>query len=135
MNRVAVARELAKVAKLLTADDEFTVKKKLKLKKEPGGTQVSLDNARAILNAGYGIEIATFTFDRVRADYRTDVMFWRDDETVWHTFFGFSAGYGGEGPRGMIEFLRMFGNAVDPEKVMSRLPEDRGKIDLLEDFK
>lgn len=123
LNRIA-----ARVARSVRADEGFTVCRPLKLKSE-GSTRVSLENAKAILDAGYSIRSAFFVGQRL-----LEVEFFRDEEEAWHTFKGFTVGYNGEGPRGMIEFFEMFGKWVDPDKVKSPLPELSNAFDPMKVF-
>lgn len=127
MDNVKVAKELVKVARLVQGAQShgFTILKPLKLESE-GSTRSSLNNAKAIADAGYELESTRCSFNRDRADYKVEAQFSRGSEKiqVW-TFKGLSAGYGGEGPHGLIEFGKIFGINLDPDKVF--------KIDYLRD--
>lgn len=133
MNRIAVAQELVRVAQLLGAAKDmqhgFTVKKPLKLESE-GSTRSSLNNARAIADAGYSFEGATCSFNRQHADYFVTATFVRDNERQTWLFKGLSAGYGGEGPRGLLEFGSIFGIRLDQDKVLNK--DYLEKLELLD---
>lgn len=136
MDKVKVARELLKMARgLVAVKSPFTVMKVLQLKRE-GATKDSIENARLIADAGYEVLSTEFTFDQQRADHDLEVQFYRrsDGHTATWVFKGFYFGYGGEGPRGLIEFSKIFGLGLNADKITSGpgalgIPE-RGKISL-----
>jgi len=138
MNRQAVARELVKIARILAAaDDAFTVKieKPLRFKPE-GSTMFSLTNARMIKDAGYEFVKGIYAYNRNMAEWRLNAFFRRDGDVADHVFKGFSFGYGGEGPHGMMEFSDMFGIGLRRDKVLGNgagLPES-GTFDLVQAF-
>ena len=74
-----------------------------KLKKECCATSVSLHNA-AILVARYGIP-KMFSLEYTPSGEYNVYVIWPD--AMVHTFTGFSWGYGGEGCRGLWEFVQM----------------------------
>jgi hypothetical protein len=133
-----IAKELVLAAKELVAiggyDTNFTVIRKLRLKREPLGTRVSLENAQKILDAGYEYIDGEMEFDKNKAVWNTRVDFRRkvDKHRASHTFGGFSFGYGGEGPRGLIAFLKMFGVPHRAENITSLdyVPEEKGTLNL-----
>ena len=118
-------------------DSVFTMKRPIRFKPE-GSTMNSLANAKAIQEAGYKFVKGVYTYEGNMGDYFLAAFFERDDETAVHTFRGFSFGYGGEGPHGMMEFGRIFGLGLKEDKVMSReykesLPKS-GTFDLVHVF-
>ena len=129
----------AKIAKRMVAvDDLFTVKKPIKFKPEGGVTRFSLENARMILEAGYQFERGIMQYDNVNGDWWVTVFFNRDGEVASHKFGGFSFGYSGEGPRGLIEFSKMFAIGLNSDKITSSdyrgsLPQ-HGVMDLVQMF-
>jgi len=133
MNRQAVAKELLGVAKELVAlKSDFQVVKMLQLKRE-GATRDSLENARRIKEAGYLLVDGTFTYDSKHIEWITEARFrWVvDGSTETHTFNGFSFGYHGEGPRGLQEFLKMFGWHPNDDKIFSNtFGSESGRVDL-----
>ena len=126
-----VARSVAALA-----DDVFTVRTEKPIRFRPeGSTMNSLANARAISAAGYEFVKATMVYDNVRGDWKVEAFFRRGGDPVTaHVFGGFSYGYGGEGPRGLLEFGQVFGLRLDPEKVLSHEYKDsmppKGAADL-----
>lgn len=139
MKREQIAREIVEAAKMLVAagadGDVFTVKKPIKFKPDYG-TANSLANARMIAEAGYSFVKATYTYDKNRADWKLTAFFDREGEVASHVFRGFSFGYGGEGPNGMIEFGRIFGIELNRSVVLSPdsgLPE-QGTVDFIRTF-
>jgi hypothetical protein len=127
-----VEAELASIRRSLKAvKSNFMVVKTLPLVRE-GATRDSLENARRILDAGYILRGGTFTFDSNLANWSTKAQFeWSvDGSTVEHDFLGFSYGYSGEGPRGLIEFLKMFRWSPDQNKVFSKQFGEKGTIPL-----
>jgi hypothetical protein len=80
----------------------------LRLREESGTTDHSLHNAHVLISK-YGLpdEVELFMDDRegTLVDAR-----W---ENRWHQFSGFSWGYGGTGPHGLVNFLNELG--VHPE--------------------
>jgi len=79
------------------------------LKREVGVTRVSLDNLKKILSKGYKLSKAEFIFKRSDEAVLHAEFINKDDEIFTWDFTGFSAGYGGEGPRGLAEALKMLG--------------------------
>jgi hypothetical protein len=135
MDKLKIANELVKLAKELTAANGFTVLRPLKLKPE-GGTSVSLENAKAILDAGYGLQEAIIYYDSNRNYYDTKAVFVRGSEDpVLYTFKGFSFGYFGQGSKGTVEFVQMFGKHIDEDRVYALLiPGAKGTFNLLQPF-
>lgn len=133
MNKIA--KELTAIAKeLIAVRSDFTIIKTLQLKKD-GATRDGLENARRIKGAGYDLLNGTFEFSRSNAEWTTTAFFRRayDGDKVKHVFKSFSFGYGGEGPRGMEEFLEIFGWGPDPKKILNpafMADQDSGKIRL-----
>ena len=82
----------------------------IKLKKEGGVTRISLENLKNILKDVGKESISKVTFHFNRSDDARLHIEWYDDKTdraeSWD-FTGFSAGYGGEGPRGLVDALKM----------------------------
>ena len=86
-----------------------------------GGTDNSLKNARAIQEAGYEFQSGITYYDSEKGNWETMVWFKRGDESpVSWSFKGFSAGYSGQGPRGLIEFGKIFNVPIKEEIVMDR---------------
>jgi hypothetical protein len=121
---------------MIVADDAFTVKKPLRFKSE-GSTMSALTNARMIADAGYSFAHGTVRYDDTFGGIQEmEAFFRRDDEVASRVFRGFNFGYGGEGPRGMIEFSQMFFIALDSKKILSHdyrasLPK-KGTFDLVQ---
>ena len=139
MNRKAVARRLLAVAKSLvgvSGDTAFTIMKPIRFKPEHG-TRNSLENARMIVDAGYRFVKGVYTYDTTRGGWELQAFFDRDGETAIHTFNGFSFGYGGEGPHGLLEFGQIFGLGLKADKILvhdgAGLPE-KGTVDLVQAF-
>ena len=113
----------AKVARSVSAlaDDVFTVRTERPIRFKPeGGTVNSLANAKAIREAGYEFVKATMIYDNVRGDWKLEAFFRRENDPVSvHVFGGLNFGYGGQGPRGLLEFGEIFGIVLDPNKVTS----------------
>jgi len=113
---------MIKISKFLQAD--FTVLKPLKIK-EQGTTRSSLENMKKIYDAGYDLESAILTYDTKKNDVKLICVFTRDHKVETHTFLGFNIGYGGEGPRGLMEGLKVYGidfNAmVKPSETQGRI--------------
>jgi len=95
--------------KITNKISSFTIKKPLKLLKEDGTTGTSLANADGIKSAGYWLLEAIMVYDSKKADYQLICTFQRDEDKEAFTFKGFSFGYGGEGPNGLIDMLKTFG--------------------------
>ena len=139
MKRTALAREMVEAAKMLmmagSDGDVFTVLKPIRLKTDYG-TANSLTNARLIADAGYKFIKATYAYDKNHADWKMTAFFERGSEVASHIFRGFSFGYGGEGPHGMVEFGKIFNIHLDSQKILSDsagLPEE-GVVDLVSAF-
>lgn len=132
------AREKAIVSRILSAEDQFTMRiiKPIKFKSE-GSTANSLFNARMIKEAGYRYIKGNFTYDLNAGNWKLEAFFERDDGVASHDFKGFSFNYGGEGPSGLVEFGNIFGLRFNKNKILvhgeSGLPES-GTVDLLEAF-
>lgn len=133
-------RLVSRVAKSVSAlsDDVFTEERPIRFKPE-GSTINSLNNARFIRNAGYDYVKSTMVYDNVRGDWKVEAFFRRGNgPVVAHIFGGFSFGYGGEGPRGLLEFAEIFGFRLDSEKVTSHSYKEsmapRGAVDLVAEF-
>ena len=118
-----------RVARRVAGASGFTILRPLKLKSE-GSTRISLENARTIRDAGYELKMATMTYSSTRAEWKLYVDFKRDDpkSTAEWVFTGVSFGYGGEGPRGLMELAEIFGIKLDPKKVFEHgvFPESGG---------
>ena len=112
---------------------DFTVIRPLQLKKD-GATRDSLENARRIKDAGYDLLGGTFQYDRGKAEWTTKAYFKRavDGSKASHVFKGFSFGYGGQGPRGMIEFLDIFEWGPSEKKIVTPgyWPDEKGTLRL-----
>lgn len=136
MEKVRVAKELLKMARsLVVATSTFTVMRALRLKKE-GSTRASIENAKLIKGAGYRILSTELKYDFQRGNFSLKAEFFRrlDNDTQEWTFEGVNFGYGGEGPRGLVEFSEIFGLGLNKEKILgdradSGLP-DKGKVSL-----
>ena len=123
-----IAASIARVARELLAEDEFTIitTKPMRFKPE-GSTMNALANARMIADAGYGFKHGTVHFEDERGGIQSmEVFFQRGDDIAVHTFAGYNLGYSGEGPRGMVEFGKIFGLGLDPNKIFS--PEYRASL-------
>lgn len=134
MNRRQVARELVDIAREIVAvKSPFTVLRPVSLKRE-GATRDSLENARKIRDAGYELVNAALTFDKNMAHYETKAYFYRksDGADGVHVFKGLSFGYSGEGSRGMMEFMKMFGMNPDKNKVLTSqaFPQETGRVNI-----
>lgn len=86
------------------------IAKTLKLKPE-GSTRVSLENLNKIIDAGFNIDRATLHLDREKGSCRLHTEWTGESKDNYdlffvHEFLGFMAGYGGEGPRGLVEFCK-----------------------------
>jgi hypothetical protein len=129
-----LAREIIAVSRIITgAKSPFTIVRPLSLKREPAGTRVSLENARKIRDAGYMLLGGELVFDMRKADYELTAEFGRavDGDTAEWTFGGFSFGYGGEGPRGLKEFLEIFGWGANDQKILDTDDYDqKGKLPI-----
>lgn len=112
-----------KIAGEITAAPQkhgFTELKPIRFK-PPYGTAACLVNARLIKAAGYELVDGYFTYDTNKGEYKTTAFFARgmEDKQVMD-FFGFSIGYGGEGPHGMKEFGQIFGWNFNDDNVFGR---------------
>jgi hypothetical protein len=96
----------------------------MRLQPEGGVTQISLENARTLIEA-YGLpQIVQLVNAGKDASEHEVVATWEDEAEF--TFTGFAWGYGGEGPRGLAEFFRMVGlDKRVPTQAISRLPQDQ----------
>lgn len=112
-----------KILEKLLEDDYRTemddIRSELKLVPEYG-TRASLENARKLKNAGWGLEYAVLDFDTDQANYSTIATFSKDGQVFKHTFKGFSIGYGGEGPRGTLEFGKLFDVNLPEDDILTR---------------
>jgi hypothetical protein len=140
MDKKTVARRLLVVAKNLLAeagDTMFTVMKPIRFKQEHG-TRVSLENAQLIKDAGYEFVKGVYSFDKKGPlGWELQAFFKRGSEVAVHTFKGFSFGYGGEGPHGMVEFSDMFGIGLNKNKIFGDEDAglgDKGTVDLVQAF-
>jgi len=121
-DREQIDAKIARIARMLISSPEthkFTKMVPIKFKPE-GSTMNSLANARAIQEAGYEFQSGTTYYDNVKGNYDTVVWFTRGSETAKWIFKGFSAGYNGEGPRGLVEFGTIFGIPIKDEVVRDR---------------
>lgn len=131
-----IAAGIVGIARELIAEDEFTVKKPIRFKPE-GSTMNALANAQTIAGAGYHFEHGTVHYDNQYGGVQhMTVFFRRDDDIAAHKFVGFNFGYGGEGPRGMIEFSKIFHIGLNDSSILSpgfraSLPE-KGVWDLVQ---
>jgi hypothetical protein len=133
--------DINKIASNLIAgpmSHRFTKMVPVKLMSE-GGTDNSLKNAKAIQEAGYEFQSGITYYDSEKANWDTVVWFKRGNESpVSWTFKGFSAGYSGQGPRGLIEFGKIFNVPIKEEIVMdgeyltSRIFLDGSGVNLAE---
>jgi len=92
----------------------------MRLKPEGGVTEISLSNAKEIIRE-YGLPSLVQLINKAE-DTSGHVVHvtWGDpeaDDAFEHEFDGFSWGYGGEGPAGLVKFLEMTG--VVPERLVS----------------
>jgi hypothetical protein len=129
-----VAADWRGAASRTAAAGSFTVKNPIRFRPE-GATAASLANARMILDAGYKLEDGYFEYDTQWGNYKTTAFFSRDEEYQEYVFKGFSIGYGGEGPHGMMEFGQIFGWKFKDENVFGRrLVEvsDPGSVKLMD---
>lgn len=88
----------------------------MKIQEECGVTDISLSNARSLI-AKYGVP------DRIRLHGSNIVtVTWPhqglSDTLVWD-FNGFSWGYSGQGPHGLVEFLNLCGINISIQEVAS----------------
>lgn len=134
-----IAAELVKIAKDLTATDDVFYKMTPIRLKPAFATAACLANALAIKDAGYQLYDGYLTYDTQRGEYHTTAFFVRGQgiaaEKAKCTFHGFSIGYGGEGPHGMMEFGKMFGWTFSQDGVFDRKhidARDPGEINLSE---
>lgn len=96
----------------------------LRLLKECGLTRRSIHNAK-ILYKNMELDRATFHFkDTNDARLHTEWIGFDGGQSIFftHDFTGLSAGYCGEGARGLIEVLRLFNIPVSKERVFSLKP-------------
>jgi hypothetical protein len=90
-----------------------------------------------IADAGYRFAHGTVKFDDDFGGIQSmEVFFRRDDDIASHIFAGFNFGYGGEGPRGMAEFSKIFGLGLKGERIAlpsyrALLPK-KGTFDLMQ---
>ena len=104
-----------------------TLVRSLKLIPEQGVTDVSLKNLKKIQDSNFEIGKVVFYFDK-HPRLHTEWVNKDDDILVWD-FRGFNAGYGGEGPHGLLKALKMLDiKDWDIEKIKSLEP---GKYKLL----
>ena len=130
MQKKKIAQEILKIAKTMVSTmDKFTVIKPMRLKSE-GATRNSLEIARLIQAAGYEVISTVYTWDKNIATWNLEVLFERysDHHQASHIFKGFSFGYGGEGPHGMIEFGKIFGLPLDESKVFGENDEFNARV-------
>jgi len=128
------AFQLKKVAGArMAVKSRFTIIRPLSLKKE-GATRDSLENARRLKDAGYELINGSMTFDRNKVNWEVKAYFFRkvDGSDGVHIFKGLSFGYGGEGPHGLRNFLRMFGWNPKDEKIFEHgyFEEEKGTFNL-----
>ena len=71
----------------------------MKLEQECGVTQISLKNAKKLVQR-YGLPAFIHLFYD-KKDWTCVQIVWTDHPAISHIFTGFSWGYGGEGPRGL----------------------------------
>lgn len=134
MDNEKIAKELVAVARELTAGyrSEFKVVKPLMLEREPAGTNTSLENLRRILEAGYSAVDGIYSWDKTQAEWMMEVFFRNPefDDVVSHKFYGFSVGYGGQGPRGTMDAGMLMGYKFREENVFGNGLPESGKIKL-----
>lgn len=119
MNIQKLANEIIKAQ----YTQQFTKVVPIKLKPE-GATRFSLENAKIIADARYQLtsDAPMMTYDKNKAVYKLKAHFKRGNDTfAEHTFLGFSFGYGGEGPHGLMEFGRLFNFDLDQSKVLGNV--------------
>jgi len=101
----------AKKNGILESRDNWNIADFLKLKKENGITRTSLENAQKIVNSikkqNGKIVSATLDFDKEKNSCVLEIEFTSDGEEGNWKFTGFNAGYSGEGPRGLVQALKM----------------------------
>lgn len=100
------------------------------LQPEGGVTQISLENAKALVRERGLPQIVQLVNAGKDASEHEVVATWVGNEDtspdIEFTFTGFAWGYGGEGPRGLAEFFRMTGlDCRVPTQVISRLPQNQ----------
>jgi hypothetical protein len=98
-------KNINKIAKEILA--QFTIIKPLKIK-EDGTTRTSIKNMKLIHEAGYNLNSAIMFYDKTKGNYNLTCIFNRNNDKVIFTFKGFSIGYGGEGPHGLDETMKLF---------------------------
>jgi hypothetical protein len=100
----------------------------LQLEEEGGITEISLNNARALI-AEFGKPERVEVFvdgqneEMVEANWRWD--------NIDHLFSGFSWGYGGEGPNGLVTFFKMIGYECSIREVAG-WPADMPALTLIQ---
>jgi hypothetical protein len=101
----------------------------IKLKEEGGITQHSLFNAKVLTLAHGSVVGVTLCGEHMKADYRTTVEF---KDGFHFEFTGFSWGYGGEGPSGLVTFMCDVcpGDRKYWENVIYNLPGDQSDYPL-----
>lgn len=85
------------------------------LPKRLGGTQNGIESFKKVYPRMGKIVRITGTYSMKRGGYR--VKFFGADGQVWD-FYGFAWWYGGQGPRGLAECLRLMGI---PEEILQKL--------------
>lgn len=102
----------------------FYIQKPVKLVSE-GSTASSIQNALSIKDAGYDL-IESGTEYKWNKNLRTNKLVAlfenRHGHKESHEFLGFNWGYGGEGPRGLMEFSHIFKLGLNPDKVFGIEP-------------
>jgi hypothetical protein len=105
-----------------------TLVRTLKLNPEEGTTRVSLKNLNKIQESPLEFEVkkVVFYFDK-KPRLHTEWVSKDDDILVWD-FRGFNAGYGGEGPHGLMQALKLLGEKDWDMDVISQLKPGKYKI-------
>lgn len=101
------------------------------LQYDNGTTVASLKNAKIFVDNGWKLVSGIISKSPNTGGSEMATIWKKDDEEVGHKFIGFNLFYGGEGPRGLIEFLKMVGMTPDQEKITTHNPEFKDKtIDI-----
>jgi len=133
-NELKLMKVTGMFASAKVATDGFTKVVPLRLKKE-GSTRYSIENAQNINDAGYVVKNYFLEYDKQHGVYELRVSFVRGADGPSHIFRGFTFGYGGEGPHGLLEFAKIFGLKIDRDKVLGNDREfldwagERGTLD------
>ena len=94
------------------------------LQKETSTTRVSSNNAKVLVAHKGKPESLTFSFSR--GDWYNVKATWADGYT--HNFRGFSWGYAGEGPHGLLEFILSLGIYYTIEQIAAWPRDERSWV-------